>query len=80
MEKGKCGYLGCISVWFGFLRGPLASQMIDLGCQDTDWLGGLKRDVLDTILLWNGLILAPAGMDKEKCGCLLVGWAPLRGP
>ena len=42
--------------------------MVDLGCQDTEWLGGRERDVLDTILLRNELILAPLGMDKGKCG------------
>ena len=26
--KGKCGYLGCISGWFGALGGPLGSQMV----------------------------------------------------
>ena len=36
MDKGKCGYLGCISGWFGALGGPLGSQMVDLRCQDTD--------------------------------------------
>ena len=44
--------------------------MVDLGCQDKDWLGGRGRDVLDSILLRNGLILAPLGMDKGKCGYL----------
>ena len=50
--------------------------MVDLGCQDTEWLGGRERDVLDTILLRNELILAPLGMDKGKCGCLgcISGW------
>ena len=50
--------------------------MVDLGCQDTEWLGGRERDVLDTILLRNELILAPLGMDKGKCaflGCIS-GW------
>ena len=46
------------------------SQMVDFECQDRDWLGGCERDVLDVILLRNGLILAPLGMDKGKCGCI----------
>ena len=57
--------------------------MVDLGCQDSDWLGGHERDVLEAILLRNGLILAPSGMDKGKCGCLgcIFGWfGALRGP
>ena len=44
--------------------------MVNLGCQDTEWLGERKRQVLDVILLQNGLMRAPLGMDKEKCGCL----------
>ena len=28
-EKGKCGYLGCISGFSGSLRGALGSQMVD---------------------------------------------------
>ena len=50
MGKGECGYLGCISGWFGALR-LLGSQMVDLGCQDTDWVGGRETDVSDVILL-----------------------------
>ena len=33
------------------LRGTLGLQMVDLGCQDTDWVGGNDKDVLDAILL-----------------------------
>ena len=40
MDKGKCGYLGCISGWFVALRGPLGPQMADLRCQDTGRVGG----------------------------------------
>ena len=72
MEKGKCGYVGCISGWFGILRGPLGSQMVELGCQDTYWVGGNDKEVL----LREGLILATLGMDKGKCayvGCIS-GW------
>ena len=56
--------------------------MLDLGCQDTECLGGRERDVLDTILLQNELILAPLGMDKGKYGYLgcISGWfGMLRG-
>ena len=42
--------------------------MVDLGCQDTVWVGGNERDVLDVILLRNGHILATLGMEKGKCG------------
>ena len=56
--------------------------MLDLGCQDTDWVGGRETDVSHAILLRNGLILVPLGMDKGKCGYLrcIFGWfGALRG-
>ena len=40
MNKGKCGYLGCISDWFVALRGPLGPQKADLRCQDTGRVSG----------------------------------------
>ena len=49
--------LGAFLVVFGFLVGPLGSQMVDLGCLDTDWVGGNDKDVLDAILLCDGLKL-----------------------
>ena len=55
---------------------PLGSQMVDLGCQDTDWEGGNDKEVLDAILLWDGSILATLSMDIGKCvylGCIS-GW------
>ena len=42
--------------------------MVELGCQDTAWVGGNYKEVLDAILLREGLILATLGMDKGKCG------------
>ena len=50
--------------------------MVDIECQDTEWLGERERKVLDAILLQNRLILAPLGMDKGKCACLgsISGW------
>ena len=50
--------------------------MVELGCQDTDWVGGNDKEVLDGILPRNGLILATLGMDKGKCGCVgcISGW------
>ena len=50
--------------------------MVDLGCEDTDWVGGNK--VLDAILLLDGLILATLSMDKGKCGYLgcISGFGP----
>ena len=50
--------------------------MVDLGCQDTDWVGGREEDVSDAILLQNGLILITLGMDKGKFGYLgcISGW------
>ena len=56
--------------------------MGDLGCQDTNWVGGRERDILDAILLWNGLILATLGMGKGKCcylGCISGWFGALRG-
>ena len=40
--------------------------MVNLGCQDTDWVGGRETDVSDAVLLLNGLILVTLGMDKAK--------------
>ena len=40
--------------------------MVDLGYQDTDWVGGCDKDVIDAILLRGGLILATFTMDKRK--------------
>ncbi len=57
--------------------------MADLGCQDTDWVGGNKI-VLGFISMRNGLTLANFSMDKGK-SCYLGGisgwfgalrWAP----
>ena len=45
--------LGAFLVAFG----PSGSQMVDLGCLDTDWVGGNDKDVLDAILLCDGLKL-----------------------
>ena len=56
--------------------------MVELGCQDTDWVGGNDKEVLDAILLWDGLILITLSKDKGKCGHLGVisGWLrALRG-
>ena len=50
--------------------GTHGSQMVDLGCQDTDWVGGNEKEVLDAILLRDSLILATLSMDKGKCGYL----------
>ena len=44
--------------------------MVDLGCQDMDWVGGHDKDILDAILLRDGFILATLSVDKGKCGYL----------
>ena len=44
--------------------------MVDLGCQDTDWVGANSKDSLHAILRRVGLILAPLSMNKGKCGYL----------
>ena len=68
--------LGAFLVGFGPRGCPLRSQMVELGCQDTDWVGGNDKEVLDGILLRDGLILATLGMDKGKCGGVgcISGW------
>ena len=48
--------------------------MVDLGCQDTEWVSGSDKNVLDVILWWDGLILATLIIDKGKCGYLISGW------
>ena len=56
--------------------------MVDLGCQDTYWVGGNVKEVLDAILLLDGLILATLSMDKGKCGylgCISCWFGALRG-
>ena len=45
--------------------------MADLGCQDTDRVGGNKK-VLGFISMQNGLTQANLRMDKGKC-CYLGG-------
>ncbi len=57
--------------------------MVNLGSQDTDWVGGNDRRVLDAILPLDGLILATLSVDKGKCGYLgsISSWfGTLRGP
>ena len=56
--------------------------MVELGCQDTDWVGGNDKEVLDGIIPRDGLILATLGMGKGKCGYVgcISGWfGALRG-
>ena len=50
--------------------------MVKLGCQDTNCVGVNDKEVLDAILLREGLILATLGMEKRNCayvGCIS-GW------
>ena len=56
--------------------------MADLGCQDTDWVGGNDKNVLNWILRRDGLLLASLSLDKGKYGYLgcISGWfGALRG-
>ena len=56
--------------------------MVELGCQDTDWVRGNEKEVLGGLCSWDGLILAALGMDKGKCGYVgcISGWfVALRG-
>ena len=55
--------------------------MVELGCQDTDWVSGNDKEVLDGIILRDDLILVTLSMDKEKCGyvgCIYVWFWALR--
>ena len=45
-------------------------QIADLGCQDTDQVGGDDKEVLGAILLWDGLILATFSIYIGKCSLL----------
>ena len=49
--------------------------MVELGCQDTDWVGGNDTEVLDGILPRDGLILATFAWTKEN-EVLLGGFGP----
>ncbi len=50
--------------------------MFDLGCEDTDWVGGNDKEGLYSIFLQDGFILATLSMDHGKCGYLgcIFGW------
>ena len=53
--------------------------MADSGCQDTDWVGGHDKDILDAILQWAGSIKATFSVDKGNVvnlGAFLVGLGP----
>ncbi len=62
-------WLSWVHLWLFWAPdgGPLGSQMVDLRCQDTDWVGGNDAEDLDAILLPDSLIFS---MDKGKCGFL----------
>ena len=56
--------------------------VVELGCQDTNLVGGNDKEVLDGIIPRDGLILATLSMDKEKCAyleCLSGCFGVLRG-
>ena len=38
--------LGIFLVSLGAQRGPLGPEMVDLGCQDTDWIDRNDKNVL----------------------------------
>ena len=53
--------------------------MVDLGCQDTQWVGRNDKEVLDAIFLQDGVILATLSMNKVNVailGAFLVGLGP----
>ena len=43
-------------VGFGPWAWPLGIQMVELGCQDTHWVDGNDKEVLDAILPGDGFI------------------------
>ena len=56
--------------------------MVDLGCQNTDWVGGDDIDILETNSLPDRLILAMSSLNKGKCGhvrCISGWFEVLRG-
>ena len=56
--------------------------MADLGCQDTDWVGGNDKEVLDAMLLQDCLKLTTFSMDNGKyayLGCISGYFRALRG-
>ena len=57
LRASEAWLAGAFLVGLGPSGGPLGSQMVDLGCLDTDWVGGNDKDVLDAILLCDGLKL-----------------------
>ena len=71
--------LGVFPVSLGFCGGALRSQMVDIGCHDTDLVGGYDEDTLDAILPRNGFILDTLSINKRKwgyLGCILIGLGP----
>ena len=50
--------------------------MVDLGCQDTNWVGGNDKEVLDAILLRDALILALTKKNVVILSAFLVGFGP----
>ena len=56
--------------------------MVDIGCQDTEWVGGRYKDILDAVLLRGGPIKATLSVDKQKgvyIGRVSGGFGALRG-
>ena len=57
----------------------LWSQMVDLGSQDTEWVSGSDKNVLDVSFLRDWLILTTLSMDERKfvyLGAFLDGLEP----
>ena len=56
--------------------------MVDSGSQDSNWVGGNDKDVLDVILWQDALIVATLSVDRGKCaylGCISGWFGALRG-
>ena len=68
VDKGIVVILGAFLVSLGPWWEPIGSQMVDLQCQDTDWVGCCYKDILDTILLLDEFIVAILSVDEGKCG------------
>ena len=64
--------LGAFLVGLGPWGGPLGSQMVNLGRQDTDWVGENDKERLDAILLPNGIILVKKTQNLMKSARILL--------
>ncbi len=58
--------MGAFLVSLGPRGWPLGSQMVDIGSQDSEWVGENDKEVSDMILLLDSLILLSHTIDELK--------------